>query len=130
MQESRDKAMLALEKIAAIRDQINEAAVKTSDAENALQGALNDAIEARDVALEAQKIAEKVNPVHYANQPLIVAPQASRDADKIREEAEATKALASRLKTEADVLTGNVEETGARMRSYEGETTCDVLAVI
>ena len=109
VKESREKANVAIEKIAGIKALIDEALAKTSDAENALQGALNDAIEARDVAIEAQRIAEK----------------ASSDADKIREEADTTKTRANRLKSEADVLAGNVDETSNRMKNYETQAAND-----
>jgi laminin gamma 1 len=109
VQESRGRADDALKKVPEIDRLITDAEAKTGDAEQALEGALTDAIEARDVAKEAQRIAEK----------------ASDDADRIRGEAGHTKTRAGKLKGVAEELAAEVDETSDRMKGYEDQAKSD-----
>lgn len=104
MQQSSQKAELALNTVPQIKERISEAIQTVEKAEDALSGANINAEEAKRNAEEAQK--------KYAE-------QASKEAEKIRLEANNTKTDANKLYSEADHLSGRVVITDDRIARYE-----------
>ena len=103
--KSKAKAEEALKKVEEIHSLIKEAEMKTDDAERALKGSLQEALEARDLALEAQRIAEK----------------ASIQVRKIKEQTMAVKNKGIDLRKRVDLFNLKIEECAARVVQFEGE---------
>uniref|UniRef100_A0A1B6D2A0 Laminin subunit gamma-1 n=1 Tax=Clastoptera arizonana TaxID=38151 RepID=A0A1B6D2A0_9HEMI len=110
VQESKDKAAQALSTTSDIKKLIEEAKVKTVNAQQALAGAENDAELARDTAKDAQQ--------KYAD-------QASQEADKILRNAERTKGEAGKLRDEAEVLAGRIATTASKVMQLGNQAIKD-----
>lgn len=103
--KSKLKAEEALKKVEEIHSLIKEAEMKTEDAERALKGSLQEALDARDLALEAMRLTEK----------------ASIQVRKIKEQAFAVKNKGIDLRKRVDLFNLKIEECVARVVQFEGE---------
>ncbi|XP_075230002.1 laminin subunit gamma-1 isoform X2 [Lycorma delicatula] len=110
VQESKAKALAALQTVPEIERLIKEAQEKTTNAQEALAGAESNAENARNVAQDAQQ--------KYAE-------QASKEADEIRKSAEETKEEAGKLRDEADNLAGRVAVTASKLKGLEEQASTE-----
>ncbi|XP_050422694.1 laminin subunit gamma-1 isoform X2 [Adelges cooleyi] len=106
VQDSKTSATEALEQVPEIKKLIEEANDKTTRAQRALTGAENSAINARNLAQQAQTT---------------FAEQASMEAEKIKKSATETVAEVRNLLDESDGLSKRVGHTGGRLREVESQ---------
>lgn len=113
VQQSKLKADQAMSRVTQINKDIEDAIAKAGKDKIDLDTALGEAINARDIAKNAEASAL----------------QASSESKKIREDAQQTKSKVSELGSESQTLLRNAEQTSQRMKGYEDKAALEETVV-